>query len=153
HWARLLALVSAFATSAVLTWSSMVIMSQSTTPNDFIPGQITLILLVAVTIIPLTPMQTLALGLAIGIDYYVSANLARRYLMPGLARDDTYRLFIVMLTLLSTAITAVLYAQRHSNYQILAQTVEASDALRMVQTQVVMSESAASLSRLAAAVS
>src|SRR5690242_6351367 len=67
HWARLLALVSGFATAGVLTWSSMVIMSQSTNPNDFIPGQITLVMLIAVTIIPLKPMQTLALGLAIGV--------------------------------------------------------------------------------------
>ena len=153
RWARLLALVSGFATAAILIWSSMVIMSQSTNPNDFIPGQITLVLLIAVTIIPLWPTQTLALGLAIGVDYFISATIAERTLLSGLGPDDNYLLFITMLTLLSTAITAVLYAQRWSNYQILKQTVEASDALREVQTRVVMTESATSISRLAAAVS
>ena len=153
HWARLLALVSGFATAAVLTWSSMVIMSQSTNPNDFIPGQITLVMLIAVTIIPLKPMQTLALGLAIGVDYYTSARIAETSLLAGLGPDDNYLLFITMLTLLCTAITAVLYNQRWANYQILQQTVEASDALREVQTRVVLTESANSLSRLAAAVS
>ena len=153
RWARLLALVSAFATAAVLTWSSMVIMSQSTNPNDFIPGQITLVMLLAVTIIPLWPSQTLVLGLAIGIDYFISATIAEKSLLAGLGPDDNYLLFITMLTLLCTGITAVLYAQRWSNYQILQQTVEASDALREVQTRVVMTESATSLSRLAAAVS
>jgi signal transduction histidine kinase len=140
-------------TTGILIWASMVISSQSTNPNDFIPGQITMVMLVAVTIVPLRPMNTFALGAAIGIMYVALAETAEQQLMEGLGPDDNYILFIVMLTLLCVAITALLYAQRRSNYLILHQTIEASEALRDAQTRIVMAESASSLSRLAAAVS
>lgn len=153
RWARLVALVSGFLCASTLIWASLLISSRSTNPNDFIPGQITLVMLVAVTIAPLRPLQTLALGLAIGVDYVVAATMAQHQLMEGLGPDDNYVLFIFMLTLLCTGITAVVYAQRRSNYEILQQTVEAGDALRQTQNRILMTESAASLSRLAAAVS
>ena len=152
-WARMLALVSGFLCASILIWASLVISSRSTNPNDFIPGQITLVMLVAVTIAPLRPLQTFTLGLAIGVDYVVAATMAQNQLMEGLGPDDNYVLFIFMLTLLCTGITAVVYAQRRSNYQILQQTVEAGEALRQTQNRILMTESAASLSRLAAAVS
>lgn len=153
RWARLLGCISGLATAAVLIWSSLVMQSISTNPNDFIPGQITLILLMAVTILPLQPMQVLLLGLAIGSDYFFSARYAEATLLSGLGPDENYILFVAMLTLLCTAITAVLYAQRRSHYDILQQTVEASDALRDVQARIMLSETASTLSRLAAAVS
>ena len=153
RWARLIACISATITAAVVIWASMLVSSRTTNPNDFIPGQMTLVMLIAVTTIPLRPMHTLGLGLAIGLDYLVSAVLAERQLMEGLGPDDNYMLFVIMLTLLCTAMTAIIYAQRLSNYQILQQTVEAGEALRDAQTRIVMTESASSLSRLAAAVS
>ncbi len=152
-WARQIAALSALITAGVLIWASMLLSSRTTNPNDFIPGQITMVMLVAVTTIPLRPMHTLALGLAIGFDYLVSATIAERQLMTGLGPDDNYMLFVIMLTLLCTAITAILYAQRKSNHLILHQTVEAAEALREAQTRIVMTESASSLSRLAAALS
>ena len=153
RWARLLALISGLLCAGILIWASLLIASRSTNPNDFIPGQITLVMLIAVTTTPLRPMQTLALGFVIGLDYIISATLAERWLMEGLGPDDNYVVFIVMLTLLCTGITAVLYDQRRLNYQILQQTAEAGDALRQAQARVLLTESAASLSRLAAAVS
>jgi signal transduction histidine kinase len=153
RWSRQISFVSAMLTTGILIWASMVISSQSTNPNDFIPGQITMVMLVAVTTVPLRPMNTLALGAAIGCAYVALARIAERQLMEGLGPDDNYILFIIMLTLLCTAITALLYAQRRSNYLILHQTIEASEALRDAQTRIVMAESASSLSRLAAAVS
>jgi signal transduction histidine kinase len=152
-WARPLAAISGLLCAAILFWASLVISSRSTNPNDFIPGQITLVMLVAVTTLPLRPMHTLALGFAVGLDYLMAAILAERQLMEGLGPDDNYVLFIVMLTLLCTGITAVVYNQRRSNYQVLQQTVEAGEALRQAQARILMTESAASLSRLAAAVS
>lgn len=152
-WARSIAAASSLLTGAILIWASMVLSSRTTNPNDFIPGQMTLVMLVAVTAIPLRPMHTLMLGLAIGLDYLISAVIAERTLMAGVGPDDNYMLFVIMLTMLCTAITAIVYAQRLSHYQILQQTVEAAEALRDAQTRIVMTESASSLSRLAAAVS
>jgi signal transduction histidine kinase len=153
RWSRQIGFVSAVLTTGILIWASMVMSSQSTNPNDFIPGQITMVMLVAVTTVPLRPMHTFSLGIAIGITYVALAKIAEQQLMEGLGPDDNYILFILMLTLLCTAITALLYAQRLSNYRILHQTIEASEALRDAQTRIVMAESASSLSRLAAAVS
>jgi signal transduction histidine kinase len=153
RWSRQISFVSAMLTTGILIWASMVINSQSTNPNDFIPGQITLVMLVAVTTVPLRPMNTLSLGAAIGVVYAVLSKIAEQQLMEGIGPDDNYILFIVMLTLLCAAITALLYAQRLSNYRILHQTIEAGEALRDAQTRIVMAESASSLSRLAAAVS
>ncbi|MBV8818643.1 MAG: hypothetical protein JO022_09830, partial [Acidobacteriaceae bacterium] len=151
--ARPLAVLSSLATAGVLIWASLIAISISTNPNDFIPGQITLVMLVAVTAIPLRPMQTLALGLAIGVEYLILSLIAERQFLNGLGPDENYTLFVIMLAALCTGITAILYQQRVSNYRILQQTIEAAEALREVQTRVVMTESASSLSRLAAAVS
>jgi signal transduction histidine kinase len=151
--ARSLGLISSLATAGVLIWASLLASSRSTNPNDFIPGQITLVMLVAVTTIPLRPMQTLAMGFAIGFEYLVLSVVAERQLMEGLGPDENYSLFVIMLAGLCTGMTAIVYRQRVSHYLVLQQTIEAAEALREAQTRIVMTESASSLSRLAAAVS
>ena len=152
-WSRSIALVSAMAVVAILIWSSFVVAAQSTAPNDFIPGEITMVLLFAVTIVPLLPMQSLLLGVGIGLIYTLEALYAERTLLEGLGPDENYMLFILMLTLLSTALTAVVYGQRRAGYEHHRQSLKASDDLRKAQTRILLSENAASLSRLAAAVS
>src|SRR5437763_8760845 len=99
RWARFLAVLSGLLCAGILIWASLLIAARSTNPNDFIPGQITLVMLIAVTTAPLRPMHTLALGLAVGIDYVISSTLAEHRLMEGLGTDDNYVLFIIMLTL------------------------------------------------------
>lgn len=153
RWLRLIAIVSAAITAGTLIWASLAAAAQSTSPNDFIPGEITLVLLVTVTIIPLRPLHTLLLGIAIFGAYVVMAGIAEQQLLEGLGPDENYMIFIAMLTMLSVGITAVLYAQRWSNYEILQQTVEAGEALRQAQNRILLTENASSLSRLAAALS
>ena len=153
RWSRWFAVLSAAFTCAVLIWASLLAAAQSTSPNDFIPGEITLVILVTVTIMPLRPLHTLVLGGFVLAEYSIFASWAERSLLQGLGPDENYILFIIMLTLLSTGITAALYAQRWSNYQILQQTIEAAEALRNAQNRILLSENAASLSRLAAALS
>lgn len=152
-WLRLVAILSAIVTAGTLIWASLVAAAQSTSPNDFIPGEITLVLLVTVTIIPLRPLYTLFLGAAILVEYIGMAAIAEQTLLEGLGPDQNYVIFIVMLTLLSVGITAVLYAQRWSNYEILQQTVEAGEALRQAQNRILLTENASSMSRLSAAIS
>lgn len=153
RWSRGIALASALLAVAVLIWSSFVVAAQSTAPNDFIPGEITMVMLFAVTIVPLRPMQTLLLGSGIGVIYMLEALAAERTLLEGLGPDDNYMLFILMLTLLSTAITAVVYAQRRDGYEHHRQSMKAADELRRAETRILLSENAATLSRLAAAIS
>ncbi len=153
RWARPISIFSAVATGGILIWASFVAAAQSTSPNDFIPGEITLVLLVTVTILPLRPLHTLALGLGLLGAYYALAKFSERTFMAGLGPDPNYLIFIVMLTLLSVGVTAVLYGQRWSNYEILQQTIEAGEALRQAQNRILLTENASSLSRLAAALS
>jgi signal transduction histidine kinase len=141
-YARLSAILLSVATAAVLMWASLLVSSHYTNPDDFIPGQMTLVMLVAITIVPLRPMHTLALGAALGIVYAVCTLEAQRRFHAGTGPDDNYVLFIVTLTLLCTGITAVLYHQRRANYE-----------LRESQARMLLAENASSMARLAAALS
>ncbi len=152
-WSRIIAIASAVCTSAVLIWASFAAAAESTSPNDFIPGEITMVLLVTVTIMPLRPLHTLLMGFGIVAEYIAGAMLAERTLLEGLGPDQNYIVFIIMLTLLSAGITAVLYGQRWANYEILQQTVEAAEALRNAQNRILLTENASSMSRLASAIS
>ncbi len=153
RWSRTIAVESALVTCAVLIWASFVAAARSTSPNDFIPGEITVVLLVTVTIMPLRPLHTLVMGFGTVAEYIAGAMLAERTLFQGLGPDRNYVLFIIMLTLLSVGITAVLYGQRWANYEILQQTIEAGEALRQAQNRILLTENASSMSRLAAAIS
>jgi signal transduction histidine kinase len=141
-WARLLASVSGLLTVTILIWSSLLTYSTVTNPDDFIPGQITLIMLVAITTVPLQPLHTFWTGAAIGGIYIGSTIYAQRYLNEGNGPDDNYILFILMLTLLCTGLTVVVYRQRVSNFE-----------LRQAQTRSLLAENASSMARLAAALS
>jgi len=151
--ARPISIFSAVGSASVLVWASFVAASRSASPNDFIPGEITLVLLVTVTIMPLRPLHTVALGVGLVAAYFTLAKFSERTILAGLGPDPNYLIFIVMLTLLSVGITAVLYRQRWSNYEILQQTIEAGEALRQAQNRILLTENASSLSRLAAALS
>ena len=152
-WLRAIAVLSGILTAGVLIWASFLAAASSTSPNDFIPGEITLVLLVSVTILPLRPVHTLLLGLAILAEYLIMAAVAEQTLLEGLGPDPNYAIFVVMLTLLSVAMTAVVYEKRWSNYEVLQQTIEAGDALRQAQNRILLTENASSLSRLTAAIS
>jgi signal transduction histidine kinase len=140
--ARLIAAASGTLTALVLIWSSLLILSQNTNPDDFIPGQITMIMLVGVAIVPLRPMHAAWLGIALGIIYAGCAVAAQRWLNAGTGPDENYLLFIVMLTMLCVGITAVVYRQR-----------QAAFALRQAQARMMLAENAESMARLAAALS
>jgi signal transduction histidine kinase len=142
RWSRMIAAISGLLTVTVVVWASLLILSESTNPDDFIPGQITMIMLVAVTIVPLQPMHTLWIGMSIGAIYAGSTAYAERALQEGTGPNFNYMLFIIMLTILSMALTAVVYRQRWANFE-----------LREAQARALLAENASSLARLAAALS
>src|ERR1051326_4771406 len=120
-WLRAIAVVSGICLSGVVIWASFLAAAQSTSPNDFIPGEVTLVLLVSITLLPLRPFHTLVLGLATLVEYIGMAMVAEQTLLEGLGPDPNYVIFIIMLTLLSVGITAVAYQQRWLNYEVLQQ--------------------------------
>ncbi len=151
--ARWLAIASGLAITTMLVTSSLVLSVEAPEFDSYVPGQITLAMLVAVAAIPLRPLHTLSIGAALGAVYAVSSTLVGRWSPLAAGYQETYLVFIAMLTILSVGLTAEVYAQRAANYFSYRQTLEAYDGLRQAQARVLLSENAASLARLAAALS
>lgn len=135
-------------------FSSLYFFSNSPAAEHFIPGQITLIMMVAVVAAPLLPWQTLLMGFGMGLIYWGVAGAHSHTLVPGAtAVDPTEFLLIILITLLAVVMSGVLYAQRSAAFLSYAATVRAAEELRLAQQQVGLAENASSLTRLAAALS
>src|SRR4029079_8515393 len=78
--------------------------------DEYIPVEITTVMLVAVTATPLRPLQTLAVGLSIGAFYFATSLVT----LGSASGDHSSIVFTVMLTMLCTALSAVVYDQRTS---------------------------------------
>jgi signal transduction histidine kinase len=141
-WWRAIGMASGLATAAVLIFSSQVIAARGPEPDNFIPGQITLVMLLGVTVIPLRPMQTLGMGLLIAGIYAGATMAAGGGGKPEIRIDEHHLLFAGTITLLCTAITAVAYRQRRANF-----------VLQQEQVRMLLAENATSFAKLAAALS
>jgi signal transduction histidine kinase len=129
EWSRLLGCLS-------LIGGALVIIRFDT------PELAALLMMGAVAALPLYPLQTLALGVAMTIADATSAGVSA----PGF-------LFFAALTVLATVLTAVVYRQRLLAYQAYIQMVHACEDLRSSQARTLVSENAVSMARLAAALS
>lgn len=150
---RAIASVSGLLTAATLTWFMLLMTQFEPTTDDFIPGDITLIMLVAVGAIPLRPADTLLFGFALESIYVGLALAAQEFLNVGPGVNEIYVLFIFMLTCLATALTAVIYNQRRSSYEWHVRSLQTADNLRQAETRNLLAQNAASVGRLAAALS
>jgi signal transduction histidine kinase len=145
-WSRSVALTMSLAVIAVLIWYSLRMVIFSPTADDLIPGQITLVMLVVVASVPAQPWQTLAFGSATGAIYIAAAELTEKIYHAGTGPNSITISFVVLLTLLSTALSALMYVQRMDNYR-------SSQSSRQAEARTLLAENAASLGRLAAAIS
>ncbi len=152
-WSRRLMIGLAWLIAAVAITSSLYFFANSPAAEHFIPGQVTLIAMVAVVAAPLRPMRTLLMGVGMGVIYGVVATVASRTFLPGNVVDPTEFLFIAMITMLAVVMSGVLYSQRAATFLSHAATVRSGEELRLAQQQVGLAESASSLTRLAAALS
>jgi hypothetical protein len=153
RFSRPLAALSGAATAAIITWILLRMTEFDPTSDDVIPGSITLITLVAVAAIPLRPTDTLLFGFVTGSMYVVLALAAQELLNIGAGVDQITVLFLFMLTCLAAALTAVLYDQRRSAWEWHRHSVETLANLQQAETRNLLSQNAASVGRLAAAVS
>ncbi len=119
----------------------------------FIPGQMTLGTLILAVALPLLPWQAFVHGLVITGSYLAAVRVASLTFLPGATVQTEYLLFMAMLTLLVTGLSASMYSQRRRAYLAYLQTLHAADELRTVQQRLALSESASSMARLAAAIS
>ena len=74
--ARLLVGLSAWLATALLIVSSLILTPHASGDDEYIPVEITTVMLVAITATPLRPLQTLSLGLSIGAVYLVASLVA-----------------------------------------------------------------------------
>jgi two-component system, NtrC family, sensor kinase len=153
RYSRRIATASGLAAAAVLIWFLLVMSTYDPTADDFIPGQITLITLVAVAAIPLRPTDTMLFGFLLESIYVILAIAAQELYNVGAGVDALYVLFIFMLSCLAAALTAVVYDQRRSTYEWHLSTLTAAEDLRLAEARNLLSQNAASVGRLAAALS
>ena len=151
--ARTVSLALVQITMAVLIGASLHLSTIEPAAEDFIPGQITLGVLMVVIALPLKPWQGF-LHCAIVTGVYIAAILAaRNTFAPAAQFHADYLLYFAMLAFLATGMAAVLYSQRHGAYLAYLQTLQATADLRQAEQRVAIAESASSMARLAAAIS
>lgn len=143
--ARLLAALSTWVVTATLIRSSgeHLMAARVFGPDHYVPGYIAIVMLVAVASIPLLPLQTFGLGVAIEGFYFLSVLESRRS-FTGL--DGFQHSFVLIMVVLCTVLTATIYAERHLNYRSHRHALAAS-------RRALLSDSAASVNRFAAALS
>src|SRR5688572_18501337 len=117
RYSRRIATASGLAVAAVLVWFHLLMTAYDPTADDFIPGQITLITLVAVAAIPLRPTDTMLFGFLMESIYVILSIAAQELYGIGTGVEALYVLFIFMLSCLAAALTAVVYDQRRSTYE------------------------------------
>lgn len=144
RWSRLIAGGSGVTGAVAVTWFLLRMNEVEPGTKDFIPGNLTLLTLVMVAALPLKPLHTALFGTVMLVCYLFLA---------GRAAEAIFIVFIAMLTILATALSAVLYDQRRSSWNIHRDMVEAADRLRQSEARNLLAENAASLGRLAAALS
>ncbi len=144
-YSRAIGWLSCAATALTLNWFWLLRHSHDE-GLDYVLVQVTAVMLLAVAAIPLQPVHTLALGVWIGASHTLLAA-------PSAGLEPAYLLFVSLLTVLTTGLSAELYAERRSAYQSWVATVHSFEDLRQVQSKILLAENTASLGRLAAALS
>lgn len=153
RFSRPLAMISGLATAGILTWMVLRMTHFDPTADDFIPGNITLITLVAVAAIPMRPTDTIVFGFVMESMYVVLSLAAQEILNVGVGVESITVLYIFMLTCLASALTAVLYHQRRAAWEWHVHSLKTSENLRQAETRNLLAQNAASVGRLAAALS
>ena len=151
-FARTATLLMGLLLTGILTFFSLSLSLHVPSMEDYIPAQVTLILLVMVAALPARPMQVLAVGLGMCVIYMVESSLVQQYLALGSGPITINVLFIGMLSLLGAGLSAVLYRQRFISHQSHTRTLQAAEELRRVEARMLITEHAASIGRLAAAI-
>jgi len=149
HPAFLLCL-SGWLSSAVIIGSSLALTPHAS--DEYIAVHITAIMLVAIAVCPLRPLDTFLLGISIWLAYlgaFIGGALAN--ILDWGAWDPSRFVFLLMLTFVSTGLAAVLYAQRSAGYRAQQASVRLAQQLSAAPVRALLSENAISVGRLAAA--
>jgi len=149
RFARLLGATGAFMAAAVIVITSIPISRDFPEEAHHLPGNITLVMLICITALPLKPVQTLAVGLSITASQWAIGSIASSFA----GTDPVHLINSFMVTLVCTVLTAVIYAQRSLAFRSHQESLRSFEDLRAAQARLLLSETAASQGRLAAVLS
>ncbi|MFB3827034.1 MAG: sensor histidine kinase [Bryobacteraceae bacterium] len=149
--ARAAALFSAWLAAALLIWASLLLARAFYGADDYIPAGVTLVMLTVVASVPARPVQTLLLGFGVEAAYAASVMAVKAGMVEPEVLGHSHDFFIVMLTLLSAGVTAVLYGQRRLDCRTHEEALRITEALTGAQLRAQLAENAASIGKLAAA--
>jgi len=106
-------------------------------------------MLVGIVALPPRPLQTTFLGSSLRVSYWILLPLA------GQTIDEKFHLTrsvtVVLVILISTGLTAVIFRRRLEAFRARRQAVDALEQLQKTQSRLLISETAAPQGRLAAA--
>lgn len=154
RYARLITAVSIWISVAIIIWSALVLAAGVGWVEHHLLGYMILVLFGAAAAVPLKPLHTLSLGLAIDVFYLVSLLVARQRLdLADSGYGPLQHIFTFGVTLLCTGLTASVYRQRHAGYVAHQEALRTSERLRQAENKLLISENAATMGRVAAALS
>lgn len=154
RYARLAALVSGILSSTVAIWSVMHLVSEGVASTVTGGTNILIVLLVGVAILPMKPWHALALGGASFLVYVYSVRAALRIGWVG--QENVIQEEMVglpLMVLLCVALAGASYQRLYESHRSHQLALQASGELRRAERRTLIAESAASMGRLAAAVS
>jgi signal transduction histidine kinase len=151
-YARVAGCVGGFLVFVTFMLAIVVFSTDPVRTERYLPANFASIMLAAVTALPLKPTYTLALGLSMWTSYLGMLGLLMR---SGKLEeiDPMHALMTLVVTLIATVLTAVLYNQRLSAYRASKQCQRSYGELCLAETRLLVSEGVASQSRLAAVLS
>lgn len=151
---RLFTLVSIWASVGIMIWSALHLRIELEWMQHHLRGYILLVLFGAAAAIPIRPLESLALGLAIHATLlFTRAAMPVRFAEVGLALPAGEQLFLLVLTLLCMVVAASVYRQRYSGYRNHQKALLTSEKLRETESKLLISQNAAMMGRVAAALS
>ena len=110
--------------------------------------------MVGIAILPAIPWQIFALGVSASLVYVASLQLAAgRGWLPAGGVNEEELASLPLIILLCTALAAVSYQRLQSTYVSHQRSLHAMEELRQAESRTLIAENAASMGRLAAAVS
>lgn len=144
---RLIGCVCLTLAGAGLMWISLLRTDIDPAADRYIAGQMALTLMIAVVSMPVIPVQLLSLGSALTLLYLLAVTVG-----PW-AVNATMIAILVMLTLLATALAAIVYSRTWESYKVYAAQIDASRERSRAEIRRFVAQSAATTSRMAAALS
>ncbi len=150
---RWIAICAVELVTLLLLWSALLLGPQQPLADQFIPTQIAMSVLLLVAAQPLIPWMVLVHCTTVGIGYLVLVPLAVSVGATHARYHPEYCLFLALLAMLATSLSALLYRQRWNAYSAYIDALHAASELRQVQSQLARAEAASSMGRLAAAIS